>query len=199
MPAEGAAEAAEAADAFNPRELVGVTLRFVAGLLLMLLLVALLGQAARDWCEGLARGFVARYGYAGMALGTFLADGLYFPIPPQFYMLLAVASGASTLRALLAIGAASLLAGVVGFCLARLIGGHPWILARTQRTRRLLESATRRYGLRSAIYASLLPVPYSVLCYLAGLNRAPRAFLALLCVCRIPKLLAFYGLIQLGW
>ena len=191
--------AAPSGEAFDARELLGVTLRFVAGLLLMLLLVALLGQAARDWCEGLARGFVANYGYAGMALGTFLADGVYFPIPPQFYMLLAVASGASTARALLAIGAASLLAGVVGFFLARLIGAHPWILARTLRTRRLLHSATRRYGTRSALYASLLPVPYSVLCYLADLNRAPPAFLALLCACRIPKLLAFYALIELGW
>lgn len=196
MSAEGAADAA---GSFDKRELLGVTLRFVAGLLLMLLLVALLGQAARDWCEGVARGFVTKYGYAGMALGTFLADGVYFPIPPQFYMLLAVASGASTVRALLAIGAASLLAGVVGFYLARWLGAQPWILARTERTRRLLQSATRRYGLRSALYASLLPVPYSVLCYLAGLNRAPRAFLMLLCACRVPKLLAFYGLIQLGW
>ncbi len=74
-----------------------------------------------------------------------------------------------------------------------------WIAARTESSRRLLERAVKRYGLLAALVASVLPIPYSVLCYLSGLGRLPRAFLLLICVCRIPKLLLFYGLVYWGW
>lgn len=183
----------------DSRELLLVTLRFVAGLLAILVIVAVLGHAARDRCEAAARVFVDRYGYAGMALGTLLADAIHFPIPPQFYMLLSVASGASAINTLAAIAAASLTAGVLGYRLARVVGRNAWVSKRTERTRRLLQGAIERYGAWAAVYSSLLPLPYSLLCYLAGLSRAPRGFFALLCVCRVPKLVAFYWLIRLGW
>lgn len=189
----------KSAGALELRELVVVTLRFVAGLVAILVVVAVLGHAARDRCAAAARVFVDHYGYAGMALGTLLADAIHFPIPPQFYMLLSVASGASALHTLAAIAAASLTAGVLGYRLASLVGRIEWVVSRTERTRRVLQRAIERYGAWAAVYSSLLPVPYSLLCYLAGLSRAPNAFFALLCVCRVPKLVAFYWLIRLGW
>lgn len=191
--------AAERAGKSDSRELLFVTLRFIAGLLAMVLIAALLGHAARDWCEAVARTFVERFGYVGMALGTLLADGVHFPIPPQFYMLLSVASGASALYTLAAIAVASLLAGNLGYRLANLIGRSAWVTRRTERPRRVLQRAIERYGVWAALYASVLPIPYSVLCYLAGLIGAPAGFFALLCACRVPKLLGFYWLIRLGW
>ncbi len=189
----------KSAGTLDSRELVMVTLRFVAGLLAIVVVVAVLGHAARDRCEAAARVFVDRYGYAGMALGTFLADAIHFPIPPQFYMLLSVASGVSAISTLAAIAAASLTAGVFGYGLASVIGRVEWVVKRTERTRRLLQAAIERYGVWAAVYSSLLPLPYSLLCYLSGLSRAPRGFFALVCVCRVPKLVGFYWLIRLGW
>src|SRR5688572_12463360 len=152
--------APKSAGALELRELVLVTLRFVAGLLAILVIVAVLGHAARDRCAAAARAFVDQYGYAGMALGTLLADAIHFPIPPQFYMLLSVASGASALNTLAAIAAASLTAGLVGYRLASLVGRMAWVVNRTERTRRLLQRAIQRYGVWAAVYSSLLPVPY---------------------------------------
>lgn len=191
--------APKSAGALNSRELLLVMLRFVAGLLAILVIVAVLGHAARERCEAAAREFVERYGYAGMALGTLLADAIHFPIPPQFYMLLSVASGASAINTLAAIAAASLTAGVLGYRLASVVGRVAWVVKRTERTRRLLQGAIERYGVWAAVYSSLLPLPYSLLCYLAGLSRAPNGFFVLLCLCRVPKLAAFYWLIRLGW
>jgi membrane protein YqaA with SNARE-associated domain len=181
------------------RELLAVAVRFIVVLSALLLIALTLAHFARAQCEGIARGFVAEYGYWGMALGTLLADGFHFPIPPQFYMLLAIAARAPVWNSLGAIVAGSLPAGVVGHEIAALAGRSQWLRARTEGTRSVLERAVRRFGLRAALFASLLPVPYSVLCYLAGLMRLPRSFLVLLCVCRIPKLAAYYGLLLLGW
>jgi membrane protein YqaA with SNARE-associated domain len=134
-----------------------------------------------------------------MAFGTLLADGFHFPIPPQFYMLLSIASQASVYGSLATIAAASVLAGVFGYSAARLVASSAWIAARTEPARWLLERAVLRFGSRAALVASLLPIPYSLLCYLAGLNRMPRRFLVLLCLCRVPKLVAFYLLVYWGW
>ena len=49
-------------------------------------LIALAAHLARDPLDALGRGFVQRFGLAGMFVGTYLADAFSFPIPPQFYM-----------------------------------------------------------------------------------------------------------------
>jgi hypothetical protein len=197
-PTEHESLAATAAP-LGARELLWPVLRFLAGLLIILLVVGTLAHWARPQCESVARGFVASYGYWGMALGTLLADGFHFPIPPQFYMLLSVASQASAARSLASIVSASVLAGFVGFHAARWSSRSAWIAERTASSRLLLERAVQRFGARAALIASLLPIPYSVLCYLAGLNRMPQRFLLLLCLCRVPKLLLFWWFVRWGW
>lgn len=174
-------------------------MRFLGALVIVCLVVALLGYVARNPATALARGLVGRLGLWGMALGTLLADGVQFPIPPQFYMLLAVASGAPAAPAFVAICAGSLAAGLLGYHLARWASRLAWLSRATKSYRELLTGAFERFGYRAAVFASLLPVPYSVLCYAAGLNRMPRRFLALLSLCRIPKLLGFYWLVRAGW
>jgi uncharacterized membrane protein YdjX (TVP38/TMEM64 family) len=42
-------------------------------------------------------------------------------------------------------------------------------------------------------------VPYSGLCYAAGLSRLPIKGFALITLIRIPRLVAYYYLIELGW
>jgi membrane protein YqaA with SNARE-associated domain len=194
---EGAGEGAELG--LTRRALWWSVLRFAGGLLAILLVVGTLAHWARPQCEGLARGFVGAYGYWGMAFGTLLADAFHFPIPPQFYMLLSIASQASVVASMAAIVSASVAAGVIGYHTARLVSTSQWIAKRTDGSRRLLERAFARFGARAAILASVLPIPYSVLCYLAGLNRMPQRFLLLLCLCRIPKLFVFYWLVHWGW
>lgn len=176
-----------------------LVLRFVLGLVIVCSLVASVGYFVREPAEALARGFVSRFGILGMALGTLLADGLHFPVPPQFYMLLAVASSTPVARAFPAIAVASLLAGALGYLLARWASRVPWLSRKVGPYRQVMAESFSRRGYRTALVASLLPIPYSVLCYLAGLNRLPTAFVVLLGICRVPKLLGFYGLVYYGW
>ncbi len=184
---------------FERRDVLSLVLRLMLGLVLVLVCVALLGYFLRPTGEAVARGFVKAFGVWGMALGTFLADGLHFPVPPQFYMLLAIASGTPAPQAFAAIALASMLAGAFGYLLAGQASRLAWLARKTENARHLLARAFERYGYRAALVASLLPIPYSVLCYLAGLNRLPRMFVALLTALRVPKLVAFYYLVHLGW
>lgn len=174
-------------------------LRFVATLVIVLVAAGVLAHFAQPRAEGAARAFVERFGVLGMALGTLLADGLQFPVPPQFYMLLAIASHSPIAESFTAIAAASIAAGGVGYAVSARLARWRWVSRKTARLRQLLSGSFERYGYRAAVLASLLPVPYSVLCYLAGLNRLPLRFVGLLALCRIPKLAAFYYLIHLGW
>jgi membrane protein YqaA with SNARE-associated domain len=186
-------------DSLDRSEVVRLVLRFMLGLLVISALAGVVGYFAREPAEALALGFVDTFGVWGMAFGTLLADSFHFPVPPQFYMLLAVASKTPALHAFPAIAAASLLSSYVGYRLARWASKLPWLATQTERYRRLLHVAFERRGYRVALVASVLPIPFSVLCYLTGLNRMPIAFLLLLGVYRVPKLLVYYALCYFGW
>lgn len=185
-----------AADARDVAPLLG---RFLVGLVIMLLVSGVVAHFVRPTAEAAGHGFVERFGVTGMALGTLLADGLYFPVPPQFYMLLAIASRTPVAPAFAAIAAGSVLAGVVGYGIAERLSQIRFISQKTGRVRRVLAASFERRGYAAALFLTFLPVPFSVLCYLAGLNRMPIKFLGLLAFFRIPKLAVFYFLLHLGW
>jgi membrane protein YqaA with SNARE-associated domain len=181
------------------RVLIPFIMRFVASLVMICVVVALIGYVAREPATALSRRLVGAFGLWGMALGTLAADGAYFPVPPQFYMLLAVASGAPAVPVFVAICAGSLVAGYGGYLIAMRLSRLGWLSRVTRQHRQLLAHAFERYGYRSALIASMLPIPFSVLCYAAGLSRLPQSFIALLSLCRVPKLFGFFWLIRAGW
>lgn len=185
-----------AADASDVAPLLG---RFLAGLVVMLVVSGVAAHFVRPTAEAAGHAFVDRFGVTGMALGTLLADGLYFPVPPQFYMLLAIASQTPVSQAFPAIAAGSVLAGIVGYGIAERLSRMRWISQKTSRLRKVLAASFERRGYAAALFVTFLPVPFSVLCYLAGLNRMPLKFLGLLAAFRVPKLAVFYYLLHLGW
>jgi membrane protein YqaA with SNARE-associated domain len=184
---------------FTQRELALMVLRWCGGLVALFGVMLAIARLFRAPLEALGRNFVERFGYYGMAFGTFIADGFHFPIPPQFYMLMAISSGASRPLAFAAITAASLLGGVTGYHVARRLAHVGPIARRLERAQGLVGDTFSRFGYRAALLASLMPIAYSVLCYLAGLYRLPRRVFAVLCLCRIPRLILFFYLVELGW
>lgn len=161
--------------------------------------VALASWLAREELEALGRGFVARFGIGGMFVGTFLADAFSFPVPPQFYMLTAITGGGSQPAALGAISAASLLAGQTGYQLAGRLSRVRLFARRIEASRPRIDRLFARYGYWAIAVASVTPIPFSVLCYISGLYRIPPRYFAALLLFRVPRLIAYYGLIRLGW
>lgn len=157
-----------------------------------------LSIAFREQLAPLGRAFVDRFGVAGLGLGAFLADGLHFPVPPQFYLATAIAAGDAHAVPVAVIIAGSILGGLVAFTGGRLAarGG----LAATQfRTVTKVGALLQKQGAGLVGVATFAPVPYWLLCVSAGLFRLPFRAYAIIGVCRVPKLLFFYGLIALAW
>jgi membrane protein YqaA with SNARE-associated domain len=121
-------------------------------------------------------------------------------VPPQFYMLLATAAHSDPLAILAATTVGSLLGGTSGYFVARRLG-H--IKALSRWLERVAGNAGdvlgRRYPYRSAVLASLSPMAFSVLCYLAGLFRVRRGPLLVLLALRVPKIALYYYLVRFGW
>src|SRR5688500_13731263 len=101
------------ADAGDPnRALAKLPIKLVLGAAGLVTVVALVGHYFRAELETMGHAFVERFGYAGIALGTYLADGLHCPVPPQFYMLASIVSGWSVPWTLIAVTVGSLLGGI---------------------------------------------------------------------------------------
>ncbi len=174
--------------------------RFLLALLLLYAIASAVGKLFAGPLQDAGRALASFLGLPGFALGTFLADGMHFPVPPQFYMMLTVALDRPVGWSLLSIILGSLLGGAVGFAIARQISHWPWLERRFARMRmahtlRLMQ----HHPYRSVVIASLTPVAYSWLCYLAGFYRfSPRAFL-LLSLLRVPKLLLYFAIVRAAW
>lgn len=189
----------EPSDQGRAREVRWIALRLTAAAALLVGLVFALSRVAGPRLEPLAAGFVARFGYLGMAAGTFFTDATTFPVPPQFYMLTAVSSRAPWLPSLLAISAGSVLGGATAITLAGRLTGLGFVRRRVERTRPWIDHLLARYGAWAMVVAALSPIPFSVLCYITGIYRlGPRSALVVLGM-RVPRLAVFYALIALGW
>ena len=165
----------------------------------VLAFVMVVGALFREELHALGVLFVSRFGYAGMAAGTFLSDAFMFPVPPQFYMLTSVAAGAPQLASITVICATSVLAANVAYHVAGRMARVPYFAARIAASRGLVDPLFARWGYYAVAVGAVLPVPFSLLCYVAGLYRIPYRLYVVLVLLRVPRLLAFYVLIRAGW
>jgi membrane protein YqaA with SNARE-associated domain len=181
------------------RELLKLGLKFLLGAAALVALVSFLGHTFRPQLESMGRTFVDRFGYVGIGLGTFLADGLHCPVPPQFYMLASIASGRSVPWTLVAVCIGSLLGGIAAYTIASKASHWRFLRRLLARSQKSVGGLFERYGYWAVAIGSVSPLPYSFLCYLSGVYRMPpRIFLAL-SLFRIPKVVFYFYLVKLGW
>jgi membrane protein YqaA with SNARE-associated domain len=183
----------------SSRSLVRLGVRVGVGLLVLLGAVALLGKVFRAELQAIGHGFVDRFGLAGMALGSMIADAFHFPIPPQFYMLMGITSGVPTVETLIAVNIGSFLGAWLAYFASERISKFGPIRRRLEQPRRLMAAVFARYGAWSVVVASFLPITYSALCYMSGLARLPRRGFFLITLIRVPRLVAYYYLVKIGW
>ena len=180
-------------------ELARILARLVLGLAAFFGAIALAARLFRDDLDALGFAFVARFGHAGMFAGVYLADAFTFPIPPQFYLLTAITGGGSQVQAIAVVSAASVLAGATGYRLAGLLSRVRLFAAHIDAARPTIDRLIGRYGTWAIVVAGLMPIPFSILCYLWGLYRLPRRYFAVHLLLRVPRLFVYYALLRLGW
>ena len=170
--------------------------RLGLGLVGALSLVVLLARTLRPQVEHLGRALVEHGGYPGMAIGALLADGFHFPIPPQFYMLLAIASATPIGWTLVSVSLGSIGGGVLGYLAARRLGRIRWLEERLQKQMR---GRGVRLGARGLFVLALSPIAFSWVIYFCGVSGYAWRHVALVCSLRVPKLLLYFWLMRAGW
>ena len=160
---------------------------FVAGLFL------------REPLEAFANWVVAELGLVGVFAGVFITDAFTFPVPPDTYLFIAVASDAPVAPILAVCCLASVLAGLVAYKIGPYVSSLPFLRPRLERFRPRGEQLFVRYGVWTVALAALTPVPFSITCWLAGTYRMPFQKFFLATFARVPRLLGYYALYALGW
>jgi membrane protein YqaA with SNARE-associated domain len=200
--APGEAPAGEAplppgkAPVFNARRAV---LRIAASLAGFFLFMTALAWLLGPQINSLSSGFIERFGLPGLALGTFMADAFSLPPPPLFYVIVVGTGSGSHLVGMTVVSLASVVAGNVGYRLSALVSARPFFKRRIDATRARMDVLFERYGVWAFAIASLTPLPFSLMCYVAGVYRIRPWLFALVCLFRIPRLLVMYWMVRAGW
>lgn len=165
-------------------------------------LVAMVGGGGwllREPLTEMARWLVENLGYAGMFGGVFLADTFTFPIPPDVYIFIAVASGIDVAPALSTVAVASVVAGNIAYYIGPYVSEIPLLRARIERFRPRGERLFQKYGVWAVAIAAMTPVPFSVVCWMAGTYRMKYKSFAVATLMRIPRVIGYYWLYKMGW
>lgn len=198
-PAESviAAPAAPAEEArFDARRTI---LRAALSIGLFFVFMAVLAKLLGPQIEAAGQSFVDRFGLVGLALGTVVADGFSLPPPPLFYIVIVATSTGSHVAGLTVISVASVIAGNIGYRLSALLSARPFFKRRIDVTRARMDRMFDRYGVWAFAIAQFTPLPFSIMCYVAGVYRVKPWLFALVCLFRIPRLLVMYWLVRAGW
>lgn len=186
----------EEGERFSPAR---IGLQLAAGVLALILLVATLALFFRSEIAELGRAMVDRYGLGAMGVGAFAADALRVPLPPQFYMIAAIAAEAPAAATVAVISLGSAAGGLVTFGLGRRASSLPFVERKIAPVRRRLERLLARYGKKGAWAVAALPLSYWWLCAGAGALQAPYRAYGVIAILRVLRLVATYWILAATW
>jgi membrane protein YqaA with SNARE-associated domain len=171
----------------------------VAAMVVLFAIVATLAIFFKDPITSIAHQLVDNLGIVGIFLGVLAADGLMFPIPPTTYLFIAVAAGIPIIPVLIAAAVAGLLGGAMAYGLGPTLQKVPFLNRRIEAFRPRGEQLFKRWGSWTIAIAAVTPLPFSLICWFAGIYRMPfKRFISVSAV-RAPRLLVYYGIFTLGW
>ncbi len=150
----------------------------------------------REDLERVGQLFVREFGYAGMFVGSLLADSISFPVPAQAYMLASIKGGAGPVFSFVCVAGGTVVGAVLGRWIGRVVAKVGFIERRLAVTRDRFLDVTDRWGPLAVLVVTLLPIPFSLLVYASGAYGISRRLFALLVTLRVPKLLVIFLVIR---
>ncbi|MEY3012978.1 MAG: hypothetical protein RIT45_1713 [Pseudomonadota bacterium] len=168
------------------------------GLLALIVAILALGYFYREPILAISKTFVANFGGPGVALGYFLPDALFVPLPQEAVKTFAYLGGMPfwTIVAWSCLG--TLTGGPVGYWLGANLARRPRVAALLERRGAKAHAMVARYGPVGLAIGALTPLPYSITCWAAGALAMPFRTFLLVSLLRIPRVIFFLWLIRLG-
>ncbi len=148
-------------------------------------------EALKQWAEET----VSNYGYWGIFIISF-TESIIQPIPPDPFITGGTAFGLSPVKAALIAAVASVLGGVVGYFLGKFLGEPAFKKFLGDKYYDKGEILFRKYGIWAVLIAAITPIPFKVMCWLAGIFEMPFwGFVLASFLGRFPRFLfmAFFG------
>ncbi len=158
---------------------------YVIGMYLLRDKYAIIGQ----WVE-------THLGFGWIFLFVFMVDMLIVPMSVD--LIFPLVMELDPVKLLAVMGFASILGGYGGYWIGRLLGKIPLIRKFTDGFSQRGEQLFRRYGVWAIVIAGLTPIPYSTVCWIAGMLKTPPLWTFLACFSRIPRMILYYLLFKAG-
>lgn len=149
--------------------------------------------------EAVGVALVERLGPGGVLLGVVLAETSPMPLAGEPLLFLGLRGGLS-LPAVAALGCAgNLLAAALSYACGALLRRAGLVERALGARLTAAEAAVRRRGAWALVAASVTPLPFGTLAWVAGALRLPLGAYALACLVRVPKVLGYLAAIEWGW
>ena len=143
--------------------------------------------------------FIEKFGLLGLFWDVYLVDTLIVPLTPDLFLIILITSGTRQLVGLALISVASVLGGISGFGIGRFLGDFRLVKKLVARYEDKGTRLFERYGIWAVIIAAFTPLPFSTICWLAGIFKMRFDYFVLASLFRIPRMVIWYLLIALGW
>jgi len=185
----------------TPTQTVDTSLlwRALGGLVAILVVAAVAGVVLREPITAIAEVFVGRFGLVGLFFGVLFTDASPFPLTHEPVLILGVAMDIDWWTLALVGSAASVTAGPIGYCGGLILrtrsGAADWLERRAPGMIGFL----REWGATGVAIAALLPIPFAVATWTAGLTGVSFPKLLAASLLRIPKTMFYLTLITQGW
>ncbi|MFH1668883.1 MAG: VTT domain-containing protein [Candidatus Woesearchaeota archaeon] len=139
--------------------------------------------------------FISMYGFFGLFVLVVLMDTIIQPISPDILVLSSTFGGANLWLAALIGGIASCVAGSIGYTFGKALGEDGFVKWFGKTHLRKGRGLFRKYGIWAVIVGALSPIPYSSVCWTAGIYDMDfLPFVVTSALTRIPRFF-FIGLI----
>jgi membrane protein YqaA with SNARE-associated domain len=149
--------------------------------------------------ELLGKLFVEKFGLIGMFISVYLNDTLIVPMTPDVILSLLIIDGRHQVIGLALISIASVLGGLSGYKIGHKLNSLRLFQKLVHNYQEKGEALFRRFGVWAVVIAGLTPVPFSTICWLAGMFHMDWYKFSLATLSRIPRMIIWYFLIAGVW
>lgn len=136
-------------------------------------------------------------GFFGVALYVYVVDAIIIPATADIVFPFTI--GWNPVILLSVMSAASMAGGITGYWIARSFNKLTFVSRMTSGYRERGIKLIREYGAWAVVIAGLTPIPYSTVCWIAGLLNVPPNKVMVATLSRAPRIILYYFLFKGGF
>lgn len=172
--------------------------RALIGLGVFVLIAIVLGVLFETYIAAASERLLDEVGPLGLGVAIAFNDFVISPIPPDFLLLiLSKSDGTMQMFGLVGfLGLCSALGGTTAWFIAHRFGRPEWFGQRFESAIEEHHKLIRRYGAWAVGIAALTPIPFSLVCWVAGFVRLDFVRFAPMALLRVPRFLIYFAALE---